>query len=495
MSKKEELSAIVGGQYVIDDVNYLDLFSRDESFTRHNRPAFVVQPHNTDEVQQLVKWANNTLTPLVPVSSGAPHFRGDSVPGADGAVIVDMSDMKKILRIDRKNRVAMIEPGVTFSELCPELKKAGLRPNMPLLPRRLKSVVGSVLEREPVIMPKYHWDIIDPLACTEVIFGSGDLYRTGTAAGPGTIEEQWESRGAQKSHAEPLADWCRIIQGAQGTMGIVTWSTIRCERVPKIEEPFMVGASSLTNLFEFIHWLVRLRLVDECLILNNVNLAHILTRQRQNEHTNLYYSLPQWVLLFCISGYEYYPEERISYQVKQMMDVAGRTKVEPVKELNGVAAKELLEIIQNHSAEPFWKTQSKGSCYDIFCLATYDRIPELVDIVKNTADENGYEKADIGIYLQPIVQGTSYHCEFNLFFNPVNPEEVSRFHNLPEQAIGSLIHNGAFFSRPYDMWVDLIYEQDAQTKAALKKLKNITDPNNIMNPGKLCFQSTNPGVK
>jgi FAD/FMN-containing dehydrogenase len=487
MGKKEELTEIVGSQQVIVDTRSLKEQSSDESFVSPTRPDFIVKPQNTDEIQQIVKWANQTHTPLVPVSSGAPHFRGDSVPSADGAIIVDLSDMKKIRRIDRKNRVAMIEPGVTFGELCSGLKEEGLRPNMPLLPRRGKSVVGSVLEREPVIMPKYHWDVIDPLSCTEVVFGSGDLYRTGAALGPGTTEEQWKSGGAQKSHAEPLADWCRIIQGAQGTMGIVTWATIRCEFLPNLEEPFMVGAPSLPGLFELIHWLVRLRFADECLVLNNANLAHILAGQRPGEYERLRDSLPPWVLFFCISGYDYYPEEKVSYQIEQMMAIAERSGVEPVRELNGVRAQDLLGIIQKPSEEPYWKTRAKGSCYDIFCLATYDRIPELVRVMNKAAAENGYPAADMGIYLQPVVQGTSYHCEFNLFFDPANPEEINKLKSLSRNAVKSLMDKGAFFSRPYGTWVDVVYERDAETTAALRKIKGIVDPNNIMNPGKLCF--------
>ena len=50
-----------------------------------------------------------------------------------------------------------------------------------------------MLEREPVTMPKYQWDISDPLACTQVFFGTGDEFRTGQAAGPGTIKEQWKA--------------------------------------------------------------------------------------------------------------------------------------------------------------------------------------------------------------------------------------------------------------------------------------------------------------
>ncbi len=81
----------------------------------------------------------------------------------------------------------MVEPGVTFGELIAAVAEKGLRLNMPLQPRATKSVVGSMLSREPVIMPHYHWDISDPIGSTEVVFGTGDMFRTGAAAGPGDI--------------------------------------------------------------------------------------------------------------------------------------------------------------------------------------------------------------------------------------------------------------------------------------------------------------------
>ena len=224
----------------------LDEYSRDMSFVNRIKPLCVVKPASADDVQKIVNLANETLTPLVPVSSGPPHFRGDTVPGIGGAVIVDLSKMKKIMNVDRARRVAMVEPGVTFGELIPAAEKEGIRLNMPLLPRKSKTVVGSMLEREPVIMPKYQWDIADPLACLGVIFGTGDEFRTGQAAGPGTVEEQWAVGAVQKSPYGPgIASWHRLIQGAQGTMGIVTWASMRCEILPSLEEPFVVGSSKL----------------------------------------------------------------------------------------------------------------------------------------------------------------------------------------------------------------------------------------------------------
>src|SRR4030042_276320 len=129
------------------------------SFTNTVRPVCVVKPKNAGDIQKIVNLANETLTPLVPVSSGPPHFRGDTVPGIGGGIIGGLSGMKKIINVDRARRVAMVEPGVTFGELIAAAEKEGIRLNMPLLPRKSKTVIGSILEREPVIMPKYQWDI------------------------------------------------------------------------------------------------------------------------------------------------------------------------------------------------------------------------------------------------------------------------------------------------------------------------------------------------
>src|SRR4030042_7043855 len=139
----KELEKIVGGSNVNSRPKVLEEFSGDASFTPRVKPGCVVRPVNAAEVQAIAKWANETRTPLVPVSSGAPHFRGDTVPSKPGAVIVDLSRMKKIIRIDARNKVAMVEPGVTFGELQAELEKAGLCAYMPLAPRHNKSVVAS----------------------------------------------------------------------------------------------------------------------------------------------------------------------------------------------------------------------------------------------------------------------------------------------------------------------------------------------------------------
>jgi hypothetical protein len=489
MIEEKTLAEIVGSGNVSYKPTALHKYLKDMSFVNKVTPDYVVKPRNTEDIKKIVKLARETLTPLVPVSSGPPHFRGDTVPSIGGAVMVDLSNMKKIIRIDRLNRVAMFESGVTFSELISVIAKEGLRLNMPLLPRRSKSVVGSMLEREPVLMPGYHWDISDPLNCVEVVFGTGDMFRTGAAAGPGTIEQQWAAGGAQVEASGPTQfSLNRVVQGAQGTMGIVTWASARCELLPNLEEPFLVGSSQLDKILEIVHWLIRLRLVNECLILNSSNLAAIMAKKWPDDYHNLKALLPTWILFYSIAGYKYLPEKRVSVQIKDMMDVAQRVGVEPVQTIGKVAASELLQTIKSPSEEPYWKLRYKGASEDIFFITINDKIPGLVSEMFNLADKVGYPTSDMGIYLQPIVQGVNCHCEFNLFYNPEDQVEVNKVRKLASSSsIKKLMNKGAFFSRPYGEATNTIYNSSASTAAALHRVKSILDPNNIMNPGKLCF--------
>ena len=488
MVQEAAFAEIVGRKNTSGAPEILDKYSRDMSFVNPVRPAYVVQPRTAQEVQKLVQLANETHTPLVPVSSGPPHFRGDTVPGTGGAVVVDLSGMKKIIFVDRPRRVAMVEPGVTFGELIPAARKEGLRLNMPLLPRQSKSVVGSMLEREPVIMPKYQWDISDPLACTGLFFGAGDEFRTGQAAGPGTIEEQWAVGGVQKAPYGPgTASYHRLIQGAQGTMGIVTWASLRCEILPSLEEPFVVCSSKLDALLDLASWLIRLRMVNECFILNRTNLAAIFARNWPGDYKSLKDALPAWTLFYVLAGYEYLPEERVGSYIKDISDLNQRLGVDALRSAGGISANEILRAVQKPSGEPYWKLRSKGACQDIFFLTINDKLEAQVAAVDELADRAGYPTSDMGVYVQPIVQGTACHCEFTLFYDPGNSKETNRVKELSALATGNLLAKGAFFSRPYGENAGMILNKDAASLAILNKFKKIFDPNNIMNPGKVCF--------
>lgn len=482
-----ELTEIIHPQNIHDSESILEEYSHDGSFVTKIRPRAIVKVNSAEEVQTLVKWANETSTTLIPMSSGAPHFKGDTVPSMGGAIIVDLSEMKNIIRLDARNRVTMIEPGVTFKELIPALDKEKLRLNLPLLPKATKSVIGSMLDRDPVIMPVYQWDAVDPLTCIEVIFGTGELFRTGSAAGPGTLEQQWNAKQAQVNPMGPgQTDFGRVVQGSQGTMGIVTWATVRCETAPSIQRPFIASDTTPEKLLDLAYRLLWLKYVDKMVILNNVNLAGILAGNLE-EHDRLQKSLPRWMLFFSIAGFDYFPQEKVNFQQQAVMEAAQKIGISLETDLSGISAQELLNIFSQPSAEPYWKIRQKGGCQDIFCLSTLDRIHELTQVLQDKVEATGYPFNDIGIYIQPMVQGTSCHLEFNIFYNPQNKREAAKVEELYILAGEALMTAGGFFSRPYGALTDMVYRRDAESTALLRKIKNIFDPKNVMNTGKLCF--------
>lgn len=485
---KEQLTKILDKDSVSNDLKTLEDYSRDNSFVLAMKPHFVVKPKNLEQVQEIVKWANHTNTPLVPVSSGPPHFYGDTIPSATGVVILDLRGMNRIMRIDRRNRMTVIEPGVTYAQLQPELEKAGLRVSTPLLPRANKSVVTSLLERQPILVPKYSWTLQEPLKCLEITWGNGETIWTGEAgAGPRSLEKQWAMGLAQAESRGPLeTDWHRLVSAAQGTMGIVTWASVKCEILPKIHQLFFIPGKKIEDLLDCLYRIVRLRLCDELMLLNNSNLAYML-QNGQKDITSLRKKLPPWVIIAGIAGRDLLPEERVEVRHRDLIDVTQQFGLNLESSISGVEGQHLLNILLKPSSDPYWKLRYKGDCQDIFFLTTLDKTPRFINILYSLAESKKYPVSDIGVYIQPLHQGVAHHCEFNLPFNNGDLKETALARELFTLASEELIRNGAYFSRPYGSWANKVYNRDAATTTLLKGLKGIFDPQNILNPGKLCF--------
>lgn len=482
--QKEEIVEIVGEANVFDSSDVIDGFSSDESLVEPIKPSLVVQPKTNDEVQKIVQWANRTKTPLIPVSSEAPHFYGMTVPSVQGAVIVDLHGMNKILGINRQHRMAYVEPGVKYGELQSALAKEGLTLSTSLAPRASKSVMGSVLEIEPRLNPRHQWAYSDPLRCLEVIWGDGNRMFTGEAAGAvPDLQKQWEKDIRQIGGVGPMQlDLYRFMTAAQGTMGIATWTSLRCEVLPQVHKLYFASANKLMDLLDFTYRILRIKFGDELLIVNRAYLASLLGKTA-DEVQALQKQLPAWAVLVGIAGREMLPLERVAYQEKDIAEIAREFNLKLTSSIPGANGAEVLGAILQPSDKPYWKQRYKGAFQDIFFVTTLDKTPEFASTMFSLAEKHGYPNSDVGVYIQPQHMGTSVHCEFHLPYAQADRNQVKE---LFFKASEKLFRQGAFFSRPYGAWSKLQYDMDSQNTVALKKVKDIFDPNSIMNPGKLC---------
>ncbi len=444
-------------------------------------------PKTVVEIQKIVKWAREKRTPLVPVSSGAPHIHNKlSDLTADSGVIVDLSGLKKIIKVNRRNRMALVEAGVTFGELIEQARKEGLRVNTPLCPRASKSIVTSYLEREPTILSKYQWDLSDPLLCTELVYGTGDYFRTGSAAGPGTIEEQWKAGEYQKSPMGPgQNDFVRMVQGAQGTIAIVTWASFKCEILPNKEQLYAASSTKLESLIEFAYRLERKKLAEVCFIVD-ANAYASLTCKNSKERLNTLKTASPWCLIFSIAGFEYFPKKRLSYCEGEILRYAKEEGV-TLGEPSNMRSDSLLELLYTPSEEPYWKFRPLGAMRDVFFQTTMDRSPRFISDFIGLAKDAGIEDNDIGTYIQPQLNGRVCHLEFIVGYNPDNKSASDRVNTFANGVVEPLLKIGGFFSRPYGAWT-----APALTKYSgrriMERTKTIFDPDGILSPGRLTMR-------
>jgi len=442
-------------------------------------PVLAARPSNAPEVQALVKRSRELGLHLVPVSSSAPHEKGGINCAADYAV-VDLSGWKKIHSIDRRNRVCMVDPGVTYGELLDALAPHGLTVSLPLAPRRGKSVLAAALDREPTTWPNKQWDAGDPIGCLEFVFGTGDLFRTGAAGGPGSIEAQRAGGGAQKAPLGPSqTDFHRVLQGAQGAMGIVTWGTLRVELRPSVQRPFLLAADDLPSLTPFVYQTQRSGLGEHSFILNRTAAAMLMSSGEPGAFEKIRRSLPAFICLQNIAGFERRAEARLDYQQKDIMEIAARAGVELAESIGEVAAADLLATATRPCGEADWRSALAGHCLRIFFLSALDRAPQYVKIMEGLAARRGLAGDRLGLYLQPVVQNHGCHFEFMAPFDPNDPGQVSRM-----RAVAELSRAGAFFSRPYGAADPAAFAHNPMNHAILKKIKNIFDPGRTLNPGK-----------
>ena len=320
-------------------------------------------------MQALIGWANETGTPLVPVSSGAPHFYGDTVPSVPGAVMVDLSRMNEILRIDRRNRMVVIEPGVTYAQLQPELAKEGMRVTPPLYPRANKSVIASLLERQPTLITRYNYSLPEPLRNCGVIWGDGTRFFTGESGmGPADLEGQWAGGGRQVDPKGPLqTDYYRLLTGAQGTFGIVTWASVKCELLADPKKLLFVTAPTLDDLVDLTYRLARLRVADELFIVNGAYLATLVGTDAADVAA-LRDTLPAWTLVMGVGGRALFPEERMAVAEKDIAEaVAAHGKI-LLSAIPGLATSRVAAAVYGlydagaaADGAAHWKLRSKGA--------------------------------------------------------------------------------------------------------------------------------------
>jgi FAD/FMN-containing dehydrogenase len=485
MISKNELTKIVGKENVSDAEAVLLKYSSDHSLVPPGKPDFVVWPTSSEQVTEVLKISSQKNVPVVPLSSQV-HFNGGAIP-REGGIVMDLSKMNQILEIDPDLKKVRIEAGVTWGQLVSELAKQGMRTQMPLLPPANRSVLSDFLDREVPTNTVY--DYGEPMQGFEVVWPNSDPFRLGSASVNGYPDSG--SHGGNPSG--PGMDFYRFVQGAQGTMGVVTWTNLKVMFQTTKDKVYFVAVDDLAYAQEFLYRILPRRVGQEVVLLNRTDLAAIVAESFPADFEKLRATLPPWTLVIVVSGLARRPDEKIAYEDKLLREVVKNEfrKLSIEEALPGFPGlgDKMLSLLRNPwpADVPYWKDRWQGASQSLFFIARPEKSQSFVEIVQTVAPKHGYPVADIGSYIQPIEHNRACQVEFTFFYDGNNAAAKARIAALYKDAARNLMNAGALFTRPYGELAPMVYERAASYVMGLKRVKKIFDPNNIMNPGNLCF--------
>ncbi len=217
-----ELRAIVGEEGVIEKHEQLRTYESDGLTSFRVKPALVVLPSSTEEVQAVVRVCHRERLPFVPRGSGT-GLSGGALP-VEGGIVIGLSRMNRILDIDLPNQRAVLQPGVINLGVTQRIAPYGYYYAPDPSSQQVCSIGGNVAENSGGAHCLKYGFTVNHVLGMKFVLPDGELVEVG---GP-TLDT-------------PGYDLAGIIVGSEGTLGIATEVTVRIVRKAEAVQTVMAA--------------------------------------------------------------------------------------------------------------------------------------------------------------------------------------------------------------------------------------------------------------
>lgn len=448
------LAEIVGTEHVLVGDTVTEDYGHDEALSAAPvRPACVVWPASTAEVAALLRVASETGTPVTARGSGS-GLSGAAVPCPDG-IVVSFERMNRVLEIDTDNHVAVVQPGVTLSELEDRTAQVGLV--YPVYPGELSASVGGNVATNAGGMRAVRYGVTrHNVLGLEAVLPTGEVIRT----------------GGKYVKASTGYDLTQLIIGSEGTLALVTEAVLKLQ--PR-------QAHQATVLAPFVDLAAVARAVPKVvasgigpLILEFID---ALTMGAITYSSDLQLGIPDQVRntsqAYLVVMLENRSTERLDQDVEVLGELLGELGAADVYVLPGPSARRLIEARE----KAFFTARSAGADDIIDTVLPRAALPEFFAAVLRVAQTN-----------QTLVVGCGHAGDGNVHLAVFQKDPEIRhrvLHALFEAgiALGGAISGEHGIGRHKKRH---FLELEDPTKVALmRRVKQAFDPRSILNPGVL----------
>lgn len=207
----DNLSAIVGREYVLSKPDELLVYECDGLPQHKYRPRAVVFPSSTEETSAVMRELARANVPFTPRGAGTGLSGG--ALALNSGVVIELARMRKILRIDVENRLAVVQPGVVNLHVSQAVAPFGLYYVPDPSSQPSCTIGGNIAESAGGIHCLKYGTTTDHVLGCRVVLAGGEIVDLGGV----------ESRGY---------DLLGTFIGSEGTFGIATEATLKLAQAP-----------------------------------------------------------------------------------------------------------------------------------------------------------------------------------------------------------------------------------------------------------------------
>lgn len=231
----EELSKIVGKKNLLTREEQMFDYSHDEfPDTQISQvPLAVVKPVNTEQVSEIMKWANKSKIPVTP-RGGGTGLCGACIP-VQGGIVLSLENMNHIVEIDCDNQMVVVEPGVRLMDFYEAVEKENLF--FPPHPGDESARIGGVIATNAGGSRAVKYGVVrNFVKGLEVVLPDGEIIQLG-----GKVLKN--STGYSLLH---------LMIGSEGTLGIVTKAIFNLLPPPKTQITLIAPFNDLENAIRVV---------------------------------------------------------------------------------------------------------------------------------------------------------------------------------------------------------------------------------------------------
>jgi glycolate oxidase subunit GlcD len=207
------LTAIVGRDAVLSEPDQLLVYECDGLPHHKYRPRAVVFPNSTEQTADVMRALARANVPFTPRGAGTGLSGG--ALALNSGVVIEMARMRKILRIDQENQIAVVQPGVVNLQVSRAVAPYGLYYVPDPSSQPTCTIGGNIAESAGGIHCLKYGTTTDHVLGCKVVLSGGEIVELG---GFGVEDYGYDLLGT--------------FIGSEGTFGIATEATLRLVQVP-----------------------------------------------------------------------------------------------------------------------------------------------------------------------------------------------------------------------------------------------------------------------